>query len=88
MMQEGLLKKWGLSEVVKVVSANIGEDAVEVIHRTWPVQASLSVFVTPSDQDTVTRLAESGWNTVYAGLYFRVHVQFHEMEVNIVLVHS
>jgi len=67
MMQEELLKKWGLSEVVKVVSVNKDEDAVEVINKTWPVQASRSVFVTPSDQDTVTRLAESGWSTVYAG---------------------
>lgn len=65
--KEELLKKWGLSEVVKVVSVNKDEDAVEVINKTWPVQASRSVFVTPNDQDTITRLAELGWSTVYAG---------------------
>ncbi|KAG0630874.1 hypothetical protein M758_1G210200 [Ceratodon purpureus] len=64
---EDSLKKWGLSEVVKVVTVGADEDVVEVINKAWPVQASHSVFVTPNDQDAVTRLAESGWNTVYLG---------------------
>ena len=68
-MQEDSLKKWGLSEVVKVVTVGADEDVVEVINKAWPVQASHSVFVTPNDQDAVTRLAESGWNTVYLGIH-------------------
>lgn len=67
-MQGDLLKKWGLSDVVKVVSANTNEDVFEVINKAWPVQASHSVFVSPDDQHTVTKLAESGWNTVYSGI--------------------
>ena len=67
-MQEELLKKWGLSDVVKVVAANTDEDVVEVINKAWPVQASQSVFVSPDDQDTVTKLAESGWNIIYSGM--------------------
>ncbi|KAG0618941.1 hypothetical protein M758_4G103400 [Ceratodon purpureus] len=65
--KEELLKKWGLSDVVKVVAANTDEDVVEVINKAWPVQASQSVFVSPDDQDTVTKLAESGWNIIYSG---------------------
>ena len=68
-MQEDSLKKWGVSEVVKVAAVGTGEDVVEVINKAWPMQASHSVFVTPNDQDFVTRLAEAGWNTIYLGIH-------------------
>jgi hypothetical protein len=67
-VQEGLVKKLGLSDVVKVVSANADEDVVEVINKAWPVQASQSVFVSPDKRGTVTKLAESGWNILYSGM--------------------
>lgn len=68
-MQEDSLKKWGLSEVVKVVTVGTNDDVVEAINKVWPVQASHSVFVTPNDQDSVTRLAELEWNTIYLGIH-------------------
>jgi hypothetical protein len=68
-VQEDSLKKWGLAEVVKVVAVGTDADAVEVINKAWPVQASHSVFLTPNDHDTVTSLSESGWNTVYLGTH-------------------
>lgn len=52
---------------MKVASANTEEDVFEVIKTVWPLDASNSVFVSPSDEGTLKRLRESGWNTVYSG---------------------
>lgn len=64
---ESLLKKWGLSEVVKVASANRDENVIEFVKTVWTLDASHSVFVSSNDQGSLVRLRETGWNTVYSG---------------------
>lgn len=66
------MKKWGLSEVVKVASANTEEDVIEFVKKDWPLDASHSVFVSSNDQGTLVRLRDSGWNTVYSGSHLIV----------------